>query len=320
MAVAMTTLRRGKNGDWLSRKAIPADVREAYSAAHSISHEERFRKPGTMPLERAKQEMREWDAEVSGRITAFRASARGEALGLTHKETHRLAGEWYTWFVAVFEDEPGEPVGWDLMAEHIPDAYSRFASANSGNDEAPVATAVRRFVRAKVSEVARVPSFLAERAINLAPDSYDTLLDLVEQEFPAALGVLRRRATGDYGPDTRLERFPKVDLTRPRKVAGMTPWQLFEAWIAERKPASSTINRWRGVLAALNTYSERRDIAAITNEDAIKWKDTLVTEKRTGVTVNGIWLNAAHTVFEYALTNKKIASNPFEGVRVRYAP
>ena len=64
------------------------------------------------------------------------------------------------------------------------------------------------------------------------------------------------------------------------------------------------------------THFDGRDIAAITNEDVIKWKDTLTTEKRTGKTVNGIWLNAAHTVFEYALTNKKIASNPFDGVRV----
>ena len=70
MAVAMTTLRRGKNGDWLSRKAIPADVREAYSAAHSISQEERFRRPGTMPLERAKQEMREWDVQSFGAAIA----------------------------------------------------------------------------------------------------------------------------------------------------------------------------------------------------------------------------------------------------------
>ena len=70
MTVRMTTLRRARNGDWLSRKAIPADVREAYRAAHGVSQEERFRRDASMPVERAKQELREWDATISGRINS----------------------------------------------------------------------------------------------------------------------------------------------------------------------------------------------------------------------------------------------------------
>jgi hypothetical protein len=43
--VPMTSLRRAKNGDWYSRKGIPADVRDAYKAAYGRSHEEIFRQP-----------------------------------------------------------------------------------------------------------------------------------------------------------------------------------------------------------------------------------------------------------------------------------
>ncbi|HEU4378660.1 MAG TPA: hypothetical protein VFR73_08795, partial [Hyphomicrobiaceae bacterium] len=62
MNIRMTALRRAPNGDWFSRKAIPADVRDAYRAVHGVSQEERFRRAASMPVERAKQEFREWDA------------------------------------------------------------------------------------------------------------------------------------------------------------------------------------------------------------------------------------------------------------------
>jgi hypothetical protein len=95
MTIAMTTLRRARNGDWLSRKAIPADVRDAYRTAHGISREERFRRSASMPVDRAKQEMREWDAAVSGRIAALRATSRGDGRPLSQREAHALAGAWY---------------------------------------------------------------------------------------------------------------------------------------------------------------------------------------------------------------------------------
>jgi hypothetical protein len=51
--VAMTSLTRAKNGDWFSRKAIPADVRDAYAKAHGVAREERFRLPSTVSQAKA---------------------------------------------------------------------------------------------------------------------------------------------------------------------------------------------------------------------------------------------------------------------------
>jgi hypothetical protein len=91
MTLRMTTLRRASNGDWLTRKAIPADVREAYRAAHGVSREERFRRDASMAPERVKQELREWDAIISGRINSIRAVSNGEGQSLTQREAHALA-------------------------------------------------------------------------------------------------------------------------------------------------------------------------------------------------------------------------------------
>jgi hypothetical protein len=78
MAVVMTSLTRARNGDWFSRKGIPVDVRPAYKAAFGVSFEERFRRPGSLPAIRAKQEFREWDAMITSRVESLRAARRGE--------------------------------------------------------------------------------------------------------------------------------------------------------------------------------------------------------------------------------------------------
>jgi hypothetical protein len=127
MTIAMTTLRRARNGDWLSRKAIPADVRQAYRAAHGVSREERFRRDASLSVERAKQEMREWDATISGRIHALRAASRGEGRCLTQREAHALSGEWYRWFIAQHKEEPGTAEGWEIERERLQETYERYA-------------------------------------------------------------------------------------------------------------------------------------------------------------------------------------------------
>src|SRR5688572_19699678 len=127
MTVRMTTLRRAPKGDWLSRKAIPIDVREAYQAAHGLSREEPFRRDASLPVERAKQELREWEAMIAGHVNGLWAARDGEGQSLSQREAHALAGEWYLWFVAQHEYEPGTPERWDHDKGRLDDAYARFA-------------------------------------------------------------------------------------------------------------------------------------------------------------------------------------------------
>jgi hypothetical protein len=157
MAVRMTTLRRAPNGDWFARKEVPADVRLAYKAAFGVSQEVRFRSPAGTREGQAKQEFRDWDAEVSSRIERLRAEAKGEGLpSLTQRQTHAIAGDWYGWFIAQYEDEPGDPEHWDVMAEEFERASSKFT-----DPEGPTA---RRHTHLAVTSMGRVEEFLARRA------------------------------------------------------------------------------------------------------------------------------------------------------------
>jgi hypothetical protein len=78
--VRMTSLKRAPNGDWCARKMIPEDVRRAYRAAFGVSQEARFRLAGATRDGQAKQEFRDWDAEVTARVERLRAETRGEGL------------------------------------------------------------------------------------------------------------------------------------------------------------------------------------------------------------------------------------------------
>jgi hypothetical protein len=87
VAIQMTSPIRAKNGDWFARKAIPQAVRESYKVAYRVSPEERFRRPASMPMGQAKQELRDWDAEVTSRIERLNAQATGGGVSLTSAET-----------------------------------------------------------------------------------------------------------------------------------------------------------------------------------------------------------------------------------------
>ena len=114
MPVRMAKLTRSKNGDFISRKGIPADVREAYTrlyrgsakAALRITKagrkttapkvwEELFSLPGSTSPSAAKVAWVEWCAEIDTRVATLRAAAKGEGRPLTQLNAAGSGGKWY---------------------------------------------------------------------------------------------------------------------------------------------------------------------------------------------------------------------------------
>jgi integrase len=320
MTIRMTSLRRAPNGDWFARRMIPEDVREAYRVAFGVSQEARFRSRAGTREGQAKQEFRDWDAEIASRIERLRADARGEGLPtLTHRQAHALAGQWYVWMVGQHEEEPGDPEQWDLMADAYETAISQFSRGDE-DDDSPRSPAVRRSVHRALTSLGRVEEFLQTHRMVLSGDAKAAFLNTLEGEFIAALATLRRRSGGAYRQDRRPEKFPKADrsVATPTTIpsSGLTAWSAFELWIEERKPASSSVNRWRAVFRALRDTFGDRDVASITTEEVQEWVDGLTTEERSAAVVQDVWLRAARTVLQWAVTRKRITINPFSGATV----
>jgi integrase len=247
----------------------------------------------------------------------------GSPVVLTTQEARDLAVRWYGWFTSEHEVEPGTPDQWDHMREQMADIWSAGAGGLLGHpdedeaDEQPVGVALRRRVRAKLTELSRLPSFLAAEAMNLSPESLNTLLDgPLPGEFEAALGRLARLAAGSYEPDLRnvAAMVPARSNIRP---AGMTAWEAFEGWVATG-PRASTVNRWRAMFLDLDARFGRKDVAHYTGEDARQWRDALLAEGKSRRVVRDVWLSAARTVFNWLREEKQaIAANPFDEARLK---
>jgi hypothetical protein len=88
MLIRMATLARAPNGDFICRKCIPADVREAYARQYRVSWEDRLRVPAGTPGRVATARCAEWSAEVDTRIAGLRAALRDEGQPLNSMLWH----------------------------------------------------------------------------------------------------------------------------------------------------------------------------------------------------------------------------------------
>jgi integrase len=320
MLFRMITPRISKSHSIIVRKGIPKDVRADYERLYGQRWEAKLTLPaGTKPHE-AKLRVSEFTATVETQIAAIRAAQRGEGQSLTQRQALALAGEWYVWYVARHEENPG-PVEhwrsmWDALIFHLEDHAPDWVIEDGWRDlEWTREPEVRAGVRPLIADEAKTAQFLASKGVILNTEAQAAFLDCVLDEFIAAILLLERRANKDYSHDTRPSEFPKFDGRKVARPTGKTsPWQLFEAWVKARQPAASGVNRWRCVFLDL----ERRFDSATENteDDARDWSRQLVTITRKARTVNDVWLTAARTVFGWAANERLLGSNPFDGVRV----
>ena len=274
---------------------------------------------GTKPQE-IKVRVGEFTAMVESRIEAIRAAKRGEGQSLTQRQALALAGEWYVWYVARHEENPG-PVEhwrsmWDALIFHLEEHAPDWVIEEGWRDlEWTREPEVRAGVRPLIADECKTAQFLASKGVVLNTEAQAAFLDCVLDEFLAAILLLTRRANKDYSPDTRPSEFPKFDGRKVARPTGKTsPWQLFDAWVKARQPAQSGVNRWRVVFLDLEQrFANANDI---TQEEARQWSQQLVTSKRGSRTVNDVWLTAARTVFGWSEKERLIGSNPFKGVSV----
>lgn len=324
MAVKMTSFSRKPNGDWFARKGIPSDVRDSYKLAYGKSQEERFRRDASLPAPSAKIAFSDWLAEVEDRIERLRKARNQAVREMTPRQIHALIGRWYEWFTTQRDEThlTGEAVE-NIYEQYCQVAESGFSSLDLPDDseedsERSEIHATR--VRAFVAAFSEIDAFMAAEGVNLDAPTRVRLLDSLERDFVAALGVLKRRVHGDYSPDHRLTLFPKAEgedaYRKARGLAGMTVWEAFEAWVNERQPAPSTVNRWRGVFENLHDFHDKADIALLSDDDAVSWKNSLLNSGRGTRTINEIWLSSVRTVFAWAVSQKKIKVNPFDGLKV----
>ncbi len=312
-----TKLTPTASGGFVARKVIPRDVRDQYAKRYGQRTEERLN-TGPMAIAPARTKHREWSNEIEVRI-AIRAERTGEGRTLTPTEARALAGEWYIWFTAKMAARNWPADALEEYQFHVRSELYGPAMAGGVFSGDPLDfwerdSAMRERVRPIIADEAKSHQFLAAKGLVLNQGSLNRFLDCVTRDFFAALALLVRHSRGDYRPDKWAEQFPRFEATAD---PNLTPWPLFERWIAKAKPANSTIDRWRSVFLRLQSDFPNTAAAALLPEQMQQWANGLIGRERTAQTVADVWIGAGRTVFGWAVEEKLLSRNPFTGWRVK---
>lgn len=277
-------------------------------------------------------------AYLAGVWEALRAN---QPVHLTHRQAVSLSGRLYRAWVGHEERERTTAVElqsdgrWRIISpkpEEEGAAFGLLASRMNAALEAMGDPAdLERTIGPLVDRL-----LLAECIAEVSEESRPVLL----REFARALrdDFTRREkeAGGDYRPDTMAERFPewtppegKVtarpaigSVTVSASLKGLVEDWWTEAKATGRKP--STYESYRNTMACFVVFLKHDNPARVTPEDVIGFKDHRLasTHPRTGKpispkTVKDSDLAALKTVFGWAVVNRRLSSNPAEGVTLR---
>lgn len=145
----------------------------------------------------------------------------------------------------------------------------------------------------------------------------------------------QREAGGDYSPDPKSERFPEWTPPLPAvpkagpvvPAAKVTLSGLLADWWRESEAAGlkpRTYQSYGNTITNLKRFLEHDDATRVTPEDVVRFKDWRLTtpNEKTGSpasarTVKDTDLAALKSIFGWAVRNRKLPSNPAEGITIR---
>ncbi|MXN66705.1 tyrosine-type recombinase/integrase [Stappia sp. GBMRC 2046] len=277
-------------------------------------------------------------AEVAAYLEQVWASYRNEApLSLTQRQAVALSGALYRSWV----DEGKER---SIAVEEQPDGSFKRADVETPDERKAVWAAISEAWNGNLSEMDPevlepklgpiVDRKLAEKGVGAVDQqSRLFLLSAFAQALSDAFATRSRNAAGDFTPDPKAERFPewedpKQPEVRPvRAIAPSSLTALIEGWWQEAKAtqrAVSTYESYRNTMARFVDFLGHDDARRVTKADVIAFKDFRLAQvnPRSGKpvspkTVKDSDLAGLRAVFNWAVVNDRMASNPAEGVTIK---
>lgn len=248
-------------------------------------------------------------AVAAAHVEAFWRSLRNGPTRLTHRQVVALAGEVYREQMQTFEDDPGDPTRWEWLAGYYQNLLLAFLDGSAADSS-------------EGTGLPLVDRLLAKHGLVIDRDSVERLFGEVRKALIEAAQRLKAVAGGDYREDTNAARFPAFEKDPPAKVgaaAAETITGLLEGWWNESKAtgiARSTYVNYGGAVRKLVEFLGHDDAHRVTGADIVRFKDYRLGQV-SARTVKDADLAALRSVFGWAKTNLRVASNPAEGVTVR---
>lgn len=77
-----------------------------------------------------------------------------------------------------------------------------------------------------------------------------------------------------------------------------------------------TAKRWRPVVDRFADWIGHRDLARVTAQDTVRWRDHMLSQGIAPKAVRDVWLAAPRAVASHMLNAQKLETNPFGGIKV----
>jgi integrase len=260
-------------------------------------------------------------ARVSAEVEARWAQLAKGTISLSVKQAVAMTGEIYSDFIAAQSRSP-DRMG--LVASMIAQAeFSRSKLLVSFAGRFPE-KAKEKYEKLK-SEIANPPQieeYLTKHGYLLDERSKQLLhREVLRTLAQARTYLMRRELKGDFRPDPDADRFPPLELTSP-KIEGSRGndlgkygvLQIFEDYAKEKKISPATYKAWKPMIQKV--AARMPDARDLTSEWIVDWKDELLDAGLANSTVKDGYLAALRSTCNWGKANKRLSTNPADGVSV----
>lgn len=240
---------------------------------------------------------------------------------LTHQQAVALAGECYRGWVGPDSERTltvtvggGEAViGHRDPIQDQPEAWlaavGAVAEFDAASDEVRFGAVLDRL--------------LLQRGVGrLDPASRWMVLREIRKGIAQAFEQRARNASGDYSPDPKADRFPKLDfaITAPRTARPqLAITEMVERWWKEAEKAGrspSTYSSYRSAAYRLADFLKHDDASRVTPDNIVDFKDHRIASGVSSKTVGDSDLAGLKALFGWAVQNRLLAENPATGIKV----
>lgn len=279
-------------------------------------------------------------ASAASQVEALFKAERAGPVELSFRQAQALAGLAYRQLVASNEDDPGHPRDWERFRILLGDVADYLDPDSDG--------IIRPRFDPKAAERALrslfdADAFLNSEGVILNSPSRAAFVQALVAALLKAADLLSMRASGDYSPDPHVTRYPEWTAPKPplasterpasappsasggagkTSLSGLVDGWWIEARATGRKP--STHESYANTMARFIRHLGHEDAARVTPEDVIAFKDARLAEinPRNGKpispkTVKGSDLAGLKVVFDWAVRNRRLASNPATAVTLK---
>lgn len=157
--------------------------------------------------------------------------------------------------------------------------------------------------------------FLATQGIDATDEEAARFVPLMARARSGAIADFRRASLdGDYEDSKDLKSAPKPDVVKV-DIMGAFRSYCDRPDVIRDGLEGKTAERWKPVIEQFIKFIGHRDLARVTQHDAVKWRNQKLKEV-SPKSVRDVWLAAPRSICTHMINELKLDSNPFAGIKV----